>query len=219
MDWDHFRYFLELSRAGRLTAAARRLGVDHTTVSRRIKALERALGSPLFIRDTNGYRLTEAGQALIPSVEIMEDAELRIEAMQPNQIEHLSGTVRLGVTEGYGNVIVARKLRGLVERYPHLKVDLLALPRAVRLSRHEADIVITLERPQRGPFIMTKLTDYSLRLYGSRDDFAGSNEVIKSREELPQFHFVSYVDDCVFQTKVATDSRRSLPPIPRESCH
>lgn len=202
MDWDHFRYFLELSRAGRLTAAARRLGVDHTTVSRRIKTLERAIGSQLFIRDTSGYRLTEAGQALIPSVEIMEGAELCIEAMQPNQVEHLSGTVRIGVTEGYGNVIVARKLSTLTERYPHLKIDLLTLPRAVRLSRQEADIAITLDRPQRGPFIMTKLTDYMLKLYGCHECFANKSGVIKSREDLAQYRFVSYVDDLVFSNEL-----------------
>ncbi|MDP4534319.1 LysR family transcriptional regulator [Marinobacter salarius] len=201
MDWDNFRYFLELSRAGRLTTAARRLGVDHTTVSRRIKALEKSMDSQLFIRDTTGYRLTEAGQALLPSVETMEDAGLRIEASLPNQVERLSGTVRIGVTEGYGNVIVARNLHALTERYPFLSLDLLALPRAVRLSRHEADIVITLERPQRGPFVMTKLTDYTLKLYGSKTQFGQSN-AIRNREQLAQYRFVSYVDDLVFSNEL-----------------
>lgn len=201
MDWDNFRYFLELSRAGRLTTAARRLGVDHTTVSRRIKALEKSMGSQLFIRDTAGYRLTEAGQALVPSVETMENAGLQIEASLPNQVERLSGTVRIGVTEAYGNVIVARNLQALTERYPLLRLDLLALPRAVRLSRHEADIVITLERPQRGPFVMTKLTDYTLKLYGSKTQF-GQSDAIRNREQLAQYRFVSYVDDLVFSNEL-----------------
>lgn len=159
------------------------------------------MDSQLFIRDTTGYRLTEAGQALLPSVETMENAGLRIEESLPNQVERLSGTVRIGVTEGYGNVIVARNLHALTERYPFLSLDLLALPRAVRLSRHEADIVITLERPQRGPFVMTKLTDYTLKLYGSKTQFGQSNG-IRNREQLAQYRFVSYVDDLVFSNEL-----------------
>ena len=196
MDWDNLRFFLELSRAGRLTTAARRLGVDHTTVSRRLQALEKSLGVALFIRDTSGYILTEAGRSLLPQVEMMEGASVRIEQALPNPGDSLSGQVRIGATEGYGTLI-AGQLSELSHRHPHLHLDLLALPRAVRLSRHEADIVITLERPERGPFIMTKLTDYVLRLYAGTD-YLQQHGPITSRNDLEQHRFVSYVDDLVF---------------------
>ncbi|MBN8558087.1 MAG: LysR family transcriptional regulator, partial [Burkholderiales bacterium] len=62
MDWDNLRFFLELARAGTLTAAARRLAVDHTTVARRLQALEKQAGATLFTREADGHRLTEAGQ-------------------------------------------------------------------------------------------------------------------------------------------------------------
>ena len=197
MDWDNLRFFLELSRAGRLTAAARRLGVDHTTVSRRLQALEKSLGVALFIRDTSGYTLTEAGRSLLPQVELMEGASVRIEQALPSPGDSLSGQVRIGVTEGYGTMLVAGQLSELSHRHPHLHLDLLALPRAVRLSRHEADIVITLERPERGPFIITKLTDYVLRLYAGRD-YLQQHGPISSRSDLEKHRFVSYVDDLVF---------------------
>ena len=58
MDWEQLRFFLELARAGRLVIAARRMGVDHTTVSRKIQALEKDLGRPLFLREPEGYKLT-----------------------------------------------------------------------------------------------------------------------------------------------------------------
>ena len=61
MDWDNLRYFLELARAGTLVGAARRLAVDHTTVARRLQALEKQVGSALFAREAGGHRLTEAG--------------------------------------------------------------------------------------------------------------------------------------------------------------
>lgn len=73
----------------------------------------------------------------------------------------------------------------------------LELSRAVRLSRHEADIVITLERPERGPFIITKLSDYVLRLYAGKD-YLEAHGPINSRSDLEKHRFVSYVDDLVF---------------------
>lgn len=196
MDWDNLRFFLELSRAGRLTTAARRMGVDHTTVSRRLQALEKSLGVALFIRDTSGYTLTEAGRSLLPQVELMEGASVQIEQALPNPGNSLSGQVRIGTTEGYGTML-AGQLSELSHRHPHLHLDLLALPRAVHLSRHEADIVITLERPERGPFIITKLTDYVLRLYAGKE-YLAQHGPINSRSDLEKHRFVSYVDDLVF---------------------
>lgn len=201
MDWDNLKFFLELSRAGKLTAAARRMGVDHTTVSRRIHALEKNLGLTLFIREQTGYSLTEAGRQLLPHVEQMESASVRIEQSLPDADEQLSGQVRIGATEGYGTVMLSRELGQLTGRYPHLHVDLLAMPRALRLSRHEADIVITLERPERGPFIITKLTDYVLRLYASRD-YLERHGPIRQRSQLGKHRFVSYVDDMVFSREL-----------------
>lgn len=201
MDWDNLRFFLELSRAGRLTTAARRLGVDHTTVSRRIQALEKSMGVQLFMRHTTGYTLTEAGRSLVPQVEAMEGASVKIEQALPNPRDKLSGQVRIGATEGYGTALLAPQLTGLSQRYPHLHLDLLALPRAVRLSRHEADIVITLERPERGPFIITKLTDYVLRLYASKD-YLATHAPIQSKDDLIDHRFVSYVDDLVFSKEL-----------------
>ncbi|SFR67810.1 transcriptional regulator, LysR family [Marinobacter daqiaonensis] len=201
MDWDNLRFFLELSRAGKLTAAARRMGVDHTTVSRRIQVLEKSLGVTLFIRENTGYSLTEAGRRLLPQVEQMESASVSIEQSLPNPEEQLSGQIRIGATEGYGTIMIGRQLGNLTHRYPHLHLDLLALPRAVRLSRHEADIVITLERPERGPFIITKLTDYVLRLYASRD-YLERHGPIRRRDHMSQHRFVSYVDDLVFSREL-----------------
>lgn len=201
MDWDNLRFFLELSRTGRLTTAARRLGVDHTTVSRRIQALEKSMGMQLFLRHTTGYTLTEAGRALMPQVEAMEGASVKIEQALPNPRDKLSGQVRIGATEGYGTTLLAPQLGRLSQRYPHLHLDLIALPRAVRLSRHEADIVITLERPERGPFIITKLTDYVLRLYASKE-YLASHSPILSKDDLIDHCFVSYVDDLIFSKEL-----------------
>ncbi|MDD0837486.1 LysR family transcriptional regulator [Curvibacter sp. HBC61] len=197
MDWEHLRYFLALARAGTLVAAARQLAVDHTTVSRRLQALEKQLGTALFAREAGGHRLTEAGRQLLPQVEAMEAAVRQVERSVRVGEQGPSGLVRIGTTEGFGTVVLAPQLAQLSLQYPGLAVDLLALPRLLHLSRREADIVISLERPTRGPVLVSKLTDYVLQLYGSRR-YLASQPRIETREDLRGHAFISYVDDLLF---------------------
>lgn len=201
MDWDSLRYFLELSRAGKLTIAARRLGVDHTTVSRRVQALEKSMDVQLFMRSAAGFSLTEVGRSLLLQAEAMESAFSAIEQAHQGHKDSLSGQVRIGVPEGYGTLMLAPQLAELTRRYPNLGIDLLAAPRMVQLSRREADIVITLERPERGPFIISKLTDYVLRLYASAD-YLQQYPPINSREDLRSHGFVSYIDDLLYSKEL-----------------
>ena len=197
MDWDNLRYFLELARAGTLAAAARRLAVEHTTVSRRIQALEKQMGAALFAREAGGHRLTEAGRQLLPVVEAMESAVMGAERAAPASHEGPSGLVRVGATEGFGTLILAPHLAQLTRKHPHLSIDLLALPRMLHLSRREADIVISLERPTRGSVIVSRLSDYSLYLYGQRE-YLARKPLVATREDLRHHAFVSYVDDLLF---------------------
>jgi DNA-binding transcriptional LysR family regulator len=201
MDWDNLRFFLELSRAGKLTVAARRLGVDHTTVSRRVQALEKSLDTQLFMRAASGYSLTEAGRNLLLQAEAMESAFSGIEHTRQTHQDGLSGQVRIGATEGYGSVMLAPQLAEFTQRYPNLGIDLLTASRMMQLSRREADIVITLDRPERGPFIITKLTDYVLRLYASAD-YLERQRPIRGREDLREHGFVSYIDDLLYSKEL-----------------
>ncbi|QNP48958.1 LysR family transcriptional regulator [Diaphorobacter aerolatus] len=199
MDWDNLRYFLELARAGTLAGAARRAGVEHTTVARRIQALEKQMGAPLFARESAGHRLTEAGRQLLPAVEAMETAVLGVEssAEAHSADSGLSGLVRVGATEGFGTMILAPHLARFTLGHPGLSIDLLALPRLLHLSRREADIVISLERPTRGSVIVSRLADYTLCLYGQRE-YLARRPLVTRREDLRHHAFVNYVDDLLF---------------------
>ena len=197
MDWDNLQYFLELARSGTLVAAARRLGVEHTTVSRRVQALEKQMGQALFAREAGGHRLTEAGRHLLPGVEAMEAAVLGVERSVPAPGGGPAGLVRVGATEGLGTLILAPQLARLTQKHPQLSIDLLALPRMLHLSRREADIVISLERPTRGSVIVTRLADYTLHLYGQRETLA-RRPLVQQREDLRHHAFISYVDDLLF---------------------
>lgn len=201
MDWDNLRFFLELARSGTLQSAARRLAVDHTTVARRIQALEKQVGAPLFSREAGGHRLTEAGRRLQPQVEAMENAFRTVESATTASQEGLSGVVRIGATEGFGTVVLAPQLSLFARQHPKLVIDLLAMPRLVHLSRREADIVISLERPARGPVVVTRLADYTLRLYASKG-YLAKHGAIKTRDDLRGHTFISYVDDLLFSKEL-----------------
>jgi len=203
LDWDNLRCFLELARSGTLAAAARRTGVEHTSVARRIQQLEKRIGSPLFVREAAGHRLTEAGRQLLPSVEAMETAVLGVERVAALDAGSSgpAGLVRVGATEGFGTLILAPHLALLTQKHPHLSIDLLAVPRMLHLSRREADIVISLERPQRGSVIVTRLTDYTLMLYGQRE-YLARHALITRKEDLREHEFVNYVDDLLFSKEL-----------------
>lgn len=202
MDWDNLRYFLELSRAGTLVAAARRLGVDHTTVARRIQALERSMGTQLFFREAGGHRPTEAGRRLRPQVEAMERSFRQQDFSAPAAAEEeLAGVVRVGVTEAFSTMILAPALATLAQQHPRLVIDLLALPRQVNLSRREADIVISLERPARGPVLTTRLCDYSLHLYAAQR-YLEQYPPIQQLKDLQNLSFIGYVDDLLFSKEL-----------------
>ena len=195
VDWDHLRFFLVLARAKTLTNAARLIGVEHSTVARRIQALEQALGAQLFKREATGYELTAEGIALVPRVEQMEQSFLQID--KPHN--PLQGRVRIGAPEGFGTAFLARLLAEFSQHYPLLTIDLIPVPRMIKLSHREADIVISIDRPKSGPYIITRLSNYCLRLYGSQS-YLLQNPNINCLEDLTQHRFVDYIDDLVYSS-------------------
>lgn len=210
MNWDNLRFFLELARAGTLTTAARRLDVEHTTVARRVQAFETSAGVPLFLRTAQGYVLTEHGRALLPTAEAMEQAYARVELALPSAAEAVAGTVRIGCNEAYGTTILPRHVAGIVRDHPDLRVDVLALPRAIHLPRNEADIIITIERPERGPYVVVKLADYVLRLYAS-DEYLRARPAIANIDALRGHAFISYIEDLAFAKNVPTPRAITQP--------
>lgn len=168
MHWDKLQYFLFVARHGTLARAAAALHVDATTVSRRVSALETALGQTLFERAPTGFVLTAAGRALVPHAEAMAAAAARIRKA-PEGGSGLSGQLRVSVSEGFGNSFIAPRLGRFVAAHPELEIDLVASSGFLNPSRREADMAILLARPRKGPLITRKLADYSLGLYAPAD--------------------------------------------------
>ena len=202
LNWNDLKFFLEVARCGRVTSAAKRLGVDYTTVSRRIATLENSLGTLLFEKSRNtGFILTSEGQTLRENIQ-------SIEAIMQSACEEITGTdialsgkVRIDCTEGYGGIFLAPQLTHFQKQYPAISIDLLPVPHFVNLSKREADIAITLERPTRGPFVSTKLCDYRLRLYATAD-YLEKHEPIRCVNHLPDHSFINYVADLTFSKQL-----------------
>lgn len=190
MDWENIKYFLYLARSGTLTEAARRMNVQHSTISRRIARLEKDHGGPLFIRAQDGYRLSSAGRQLLARAEAVERAVQEI--APPDASDAISGLVRVGVTEGYGSFLIAPVLEALGRDHPDLEVELIVEPRIIRLPRNEADILINIDRPERGPYLIQKLMDYRLGLYAA-PAYLDRTGRPQRPADLGQHRFVSYL--------------------------
>jgi len=202
LDWDSLRYFLEVARTQRVSAAARRLGVEHTTVARRIRALEAELDSLLFEKSrSTGFVLTEDGQRLFVYAEQMESAVQTARENLSGIGQALSGHLRIGATEGFGSYVLPPLAADFQRRYPHITLDILPVPRFVSLSKREADLAITIERPQRGPYVCTKLCDYTLRLYGT-PGYLARHAPIATRADLAGHTFIGYVDELLFSERL-----------------
>ena len=196
-DWNDLRYFLAVAQQGTLTGAARRLGTDHATVSRRVAALERAIGAKLFERAPQGYFLTLSGERLLAHAEAMEaQATAATEELGRPEVG-ITGTVRINSLEGFGNVFLAPRIGRFAEKHPQLRLELVTIQQIVALSKREGDVAIGLAPPKESRFVTTRLTDYDLALYAA-PSYLARHAPITSRAELERHAFVGYVDDLVF---------------------
>ncbi|TKT75483.1 LysR family transcriptional regulator [Aquamicrobium sp. LC103] len=196
MNWDDVRIFLAVARAGQILGAARRLELNHATVSRRVAALEAALGAKLFNRLTTGSELTPEGERFQAVAERMEADMIAARSEIAGEADDISGVVRIGAPDGFGVAFLAPRLGALTERHPSLAIQLVPVPRSFSLSRREADIAITVERPTEGRLVAAKLVDYTLGLYASAA-YAEKHGLPVSPAELSGHRLVGYVPDLV----------------------
>ncbi|RVQ67136.1 LysR family transcriptional regulator [Croceicoccus ponticola] len=197
VNWNDLQDFLAIARTGQLSRAADAIGVDATTMGRRLRRLETRLGRTLFEQTRQGQVLTEAGEAILAEVEAMEQAAARINEGR-SEGEGPVGTLRVSLSEGFGSWFVADKLTEFVEGHPRLVIDLAMSSGFLSPSKREADVAIVLSRPRAGPLIAGKLSDYSLRLYAS-PEYLQSHGKPETITDLATHHrLVGYVPDMLF---------------------
>lgn len=196
-DWDNLRHFLAVARAGTVAEAARQLQTDHATIIRRIDGLEQSLGAKLFQRNPRGYNLTRSGERLLTSARTIEIEAQSLEQEFGGKSQMMSGLVHIITLEGFGNFYLAARLPRFTNQHPNLTIKLVTLQQIVALSRREADISITLQPPDSGPFLRERLTDYTLFVYASRH-YLDNGPPIKCRRDLQAHRFVGYIEELIF---------------------
>lgn len=202
MSWDDLKIFLEVARTEKLSTAAKQLGIDASTVSRRLHRLEDHLGTQLFERSAEGHALTKHGQLLLQTArDINKRAQSAADILQGKNLEN-KGKVRLGATEAFGNYFIAPELATFCQQHPKITIDLLPLQRFVKWSHHEVDIAVTIEKPPNTSLVVSKLCDYQLNMFALRD-YLDRSEPINKLEDIYNHPLIGYVDELVFSDQLS----------------
>jgi DNA-binding transcriptional LysR family regulator len=185
VNWDDLRMFVVLAREKTLAAASRRLGVDQTTVARRLYAIEESLGAALFERGEGRWRLTTFGLRALERAERIEEDVAGIVRCAEVEAEAVTGVVRVTCVAAMSSEYLVHRLPDLYARHPDLVVDLIDSDANLNIARHEADIAIRGSRPMRGDFIIRKLAVIGFAVYESaRTGVGAGRDWVAYNEEL-----------------------------------
>lgn len=167
-DWNDVAIFLEVHRAGSLSAAARALRIDQTTAGRRLKALERALGAKLLRLTANGAALTDVGAAIVDDAAHMQRAMRELERKATGRDAEAAGTVRIATTEALASSFLIPRLALLRARHPALAFDVITSNAALALARGDADLALRLVRPAGEGLVMRKVGAIELGVFAAK---------------------------------------------------
>jgi len=180
--WDDVRFFLAVAREGSLSGAARTLSVEHSTVARRVAALEARIGVRLFDRLPRSWTLTSEGEALLPPAERLENEALAFGRAATGAL-NMQGTVRVSAPPAFASQFLVPQLAAQAIRWPGITLDIVGEVRTANLHRQEADLSLRFMRPDELGLAARKLGELSFRLYAA--------PIWLTRSEA-EWHFLGY---------------------------
>lgn len=183
LDWGDLRFFVAVARLGSLSAAARELRVEHSTVARRLDALEERLGVRLFDRLARGWRLTVEGERLLEPARRLEDDALAFERQALGSAP-LAGTVRLSAPPSLARALLAQHVDTLRGGQEGLTLELVGETHSVSLDRREADLALRLQRPTAPGLVLRRVGDLRFAAYATPAYLAAHAP--------PQWRFLGY---------------------------
>ena len=223
LSWDDLHTFLAIARHGSLSAAARALGVQQSTMSRRLVALEARTGARLVQKTPRGFVLTPTGEAVFANVERIETEALAVERTVSGRDVRLEGVVRVTAVETLAVEVLSPALAGFQQRYPGITIELLLGTRSLSLVRREADVALRMGRLPQADLVVRKLGDIANGLYASpgyierfgMPDLAqggAGHRVILTHEELLQTPEMAWLRAAAARAHVAlhTNSRYAM---------
>jgi len=168
IDWDDLRHFLALAQSGTFLGAARQLGVEHATVSRRVLSLEARLGRRLVDRRGRRVVLTADGEQVARHAALIAAQTAAVEQLGRSSATELQGHVRISAPPALSSVLLAEPIAAVRREHPSIHITLVGEKRLASLDRREADIAVRLSRPDQGDYSIVKLGEMSFNLYASR---------------------------------------------------
>lgn len=205
---DDLLVLLAVARTGRFTLAAETLGLNHTTVSRRISALEKALDGRVLSKTAGGWELTDLGRRAVAAAENVESAVALLRG-PPGAAPQLSGVVRVSATDGFSAYIAAPAIAVLQRANPMLRVEIVTVTRRALQHRSGLDIEVVVGEPQVHRAEAFRLGDYMLGMYASRD-YLTEHGTPKDKVELCRHPLVYFVDS-MLQVDDLDAPRRLVP--------
>ena len=205
---DDLLVLLAVSRSAKFTTAAQALGLNHTTVSRRIAALEKTLGGRVLSRAAGGWELTELGAE---AVQVAEQVESAVRSLgQPGKApDPITGVVRMTATDGFSAYVAAPAVARLRRKHPGLSVEIVTVTRRALQQRSGLDIEVVVGEPQVHRAEAFKLGEYVLGMYASRT-YLAENGTPATVEELTEHPLVYFVDS-MLQVDDLDAPRRLVP--------
>lgn len=174
MNWDDLNLVLAICRSGSLSGAARSLGVNHSTVFRRLNAIEKKLEVRLFERQANGYLMTEAGEAVKRSAERIDEEVVTLSRELLGRDLRLQGTIRITAPEGVALRLLTPQLAAFCRLHPDITIDLVVTSSALRLSHREADLAVRATRTPPDSSIGREVCKFRFSMYASPEYLADS---------------------------------------------
>jgi DNA-binding transcriptional LysR family regulator len=168
LDWNDLNLVLAVCRTGTLSGAAKALGINHSTVFRRINAIEKRLDVRLFDRKPSGYVMTEAGEAVMRTAAQIDEAVNRLDRELLGRDLRLEGPLRVTSPEGIALKVLNPRLGEFCRQHPGVQMDLLITSDALKLSRREADIAVRVTRRPPENLIGRRICKFRFAMYASR---------------------------------------------------
>ncbi|WP_287930792.1 LysR family transcriptional regulator [Arthrobacter sp.] len=204
---DDLLVLLTVARLGRFTAVANALETTHTTVSRRILALDKQLGGRTLERTPQGWELTDLGRAAVAAAEGIETSLSSLATGVEQRMDPVSGMVRVSASDGFGALVATPALVKLQRRHPMLRVELLSATRRLSRNRSGVDLEVVAGSVDAGRAEVIFLTDYTLRLYAGTG-YAQEHGLPETGEGLKDHRFISYVESTLQVAELAQQHHR-----------
>ena len=184
LDWDHVRHFLEVVRSGSVSQAALRLGVNQTTVSRRVSALEALLGKQLFERSAGGWVVTPLGERLVAPAEQMAEEVNAIARQVVADSQELSGQLRITLAEICTRQLAMPAIKAFAQEYPNVDIEIVATTKELDLAARDADVALRSTDEPPPNLVGKRIAQLAYAIYGT-EEYLNCVQADPNDEDLP----------------------------------